>query len=63
MSHQDYRERTILQIEAEAQALRREALRRYNIVSIESARNRVAESQGWVDYAHCLKCKEQRGAK
>lgn len=59
---QPCRERTLLQIEAEAQALRREAKRRYNLVSIESARNRVAESQGWVDYAHCVQCKQKRNA-
>lgn len=56
------RERTLLQIEAEAQALRLEAKRRYNFVSIESARNRVAEYWGWVNYEHCVQCKQKRNA-
>lgn len=60
MSEPNYRERTLLEIEAEAQALRVNSGFK---VTIEQARDRVCDSQGWVDYAHCVSCKEQRGAK
>lgn len=60
MNKPTYRERTILELEAEAQALRVNSGFR---MTIEQARNRVAEAHGWVSFKHCLECKQSRGAK
>lgn len=55
-----YKEMTLQEIEVEAQTLR--VMSGFK-VSTESARDRVCDGQGWVNYAHCLKCKAIRGAK
>jgi hypothetical protein len=51
-------EKTLSDIEAEAQAL--VVFSGYKI-TIEEARDRVCESLGWVNYAHCVRCKSFRG--
>ncbi len=53
------REMTLEEIEAEAVLLRVGSGFK---LTIEQARDRVAGSLGWVNYAHCLKCKTFRGA-
>lgn len=53
-------EPTIVALEVEAQTLR--VFSGFK-VDIEDARDRVADSWGWVHWAHMLRCKAKRGAK
>lgn len=53
------KELTLQEIEVEAQTLRVMSGFR---VSSESARDRICNGQGWVSYAHCLRCKAFREA-
>lgn len=56
---ESHKEPTAQELEMEAQELR---ILSGFAVTIEQARDRVADSRGWVNWAHMVACKLKRGA-